>query len=77
MQQQQHASKRGINLALVDSSIVAYFADVTILQYFAVAAPELLLLPWEYMRAMGVLQLRDARRTDYTFLSHQVTAGGR
>jgi len=71
MKQQQHASKRGINLALVDSNMRAYFADVAILQYFVITSPELLLLPWEYMRAMGVLQLRDPRRTDYTFLSHQ------
>ena len=49
----------------------AYFADVGMLRRFACECPELLLLPWERMRAMGVLAWKNPVETDYTFLTHQ------
>ena len=49
----------------------AYFARVTTLRRIAVVAPQLLRLPWRYMRRMGVLELRLPSQTVYTFLTHQ------
>ena len=49
----------------------AYFVDTVKLQYFAQHFPSLLLFPWERMRAMGILQLRNPTETEYTFFSHQ------
>ena len=49
----------------------AYFADVAKLRHLAATAPELLLLPWERLRAMGVLVFQHPAQTSYTFLSHQ------
>ena len=49
----------------------AFFADVPMLCYFAENYPELLLLPWERLRAMGLLVYRHPAEVEYTFLSHQ------
>lgn len=49
----------------------AYFVDTKLAAYFAANYPELLLLPWERMRAMGVVKLLNPVDTEYTFLSHQ------
>lgn len=55
----------------IETTQVAYFADVALLKRFLRVAPELLLLPWEYMRAMGALRVLDPRRAVFTFFSHQ------
>ena len=67
------AETRGIDPAKIAPTEVnrAYFANVPMLKYFAKYHPALLLLPWEVMRAMGVVQARDSMRTRYTFFSHQ------
>eukprot|EP00966_Prymnesium_polylepis_P149562 3455244-Prymnesium_polylepis.1 len=39
---------------------------------FAANYPELLLLPWEFQRAMGVLHHGMPADVEYTFISHQV-----
>jgi hypothetical protein len=69
----KRAETRGVDLQKIGGNKQqrAYFADVGLLRRFSVEAPELLLLPWELMRAMGVLHSREPARTDYTFFSHQ------
>mmetsp|Transcript_40171 Transcript_40171/g.106300 ORF Transcript_40171/g.106300 Transcript_40171/m.106300 type:complete len:622 (+) Transcript_40171:27-1892(+) len=48
-----------------------YFVDVLLIKRLAVGSSELLLLPWEIMRKMGVLCRRQPAVTEYTFISHQ------
>lgn len=54
----------------------AYFVNTKKLQYLAEHHPNLLLFPWERMRAMGVVELRHPVSTEYTFFSHQWETAG-
>ena len=49
----------------------SYFADVKMLQFFSDHYPVLLLLPWDILRKMGVLKVRDPTKAKFTFISHQ------
>jgi hypothetical protein len=69
------ALQRGFNAefasSLKDKQFKAYFAKTDRLKHFAEHSPDVLKLPWERMRAMGVVELRRVTKTEYTFLSHQ------
>ena len=49
----------------------AFFAETGQLKYFAQNYPELLLLPWEIMKKMGVIRLVNPQSIEYTYLTHQ------
>ena len=50
---------------------LAYFCDTGRVKSLAGMYPELLLLPWEHQRAIGVVSPRDPMKTEYTFITHQ------
>ena len=49
----------------------AYFCHTATVQKILKIAHELMLLPWEYQRAMGFIKALNPMVTDYTFFSHQ------
>lgn len=69
------ALERGFSEEFADSlgakKFMAYFAKTELLQEYARSNPAVLKLPWERLRAMGVVELRRVTKTEYTFLSHQ------
>ena len=54
-----------------DTLRTAYFASVAKLRHLAAQFPELLLLPWEHMRKMGVVKQLQLKGLSYTFFTHQ------
>ena len=48
-----------------------YFCETASFKKLISKFPQLMLLPWEYQRAMGVVKLADPMALKYTFLSHQ------
>ena len=67
-------SHKGFERTLLTSLKVeyqAYFARTSTLKALAQNSPELLALPFEGMRAMGVLERLDPKDCVYTFCSHQ------
>ena len=50
---------------------IGYFCDSAIFRKLTTKHLELMVLPWEYQRAMGVVVLADPMTIAYTFISHQ------
>ena len=50
---------------------LGYFCDTDMAKKFISKYSDLMLFPWEYQRAMGIVKLANPMALRYTFLSHQ------
>ena len=55
------ATERGLDPTHLSGGLTAYFADAALIRHLAELCPDILRLPWEHMRRMGVLLRHDPR----------------